>query len=154
MSDPSLKTSISAGFEPATFFYVSLVGDWSPLSLSTVGVTEISFSVPPRGLQHWRYIGLNSTYIEHWTERCVGLLERHLDKCQPHGETGSTFTNIMASMFNQITDLQITSLNALPSEVTDSWQFLTRTESHGFSVTFEELLAVVHLWRAQPPRSF
>ena len=51
-------------------------------------------------------------------------------------------------------DLQMSSLNALPTELTGHGNFSPVPGSHGFSVTFEESLAVVHLWCAQPPRLF
>ena len=89
-------------FHLPTFFMYPWSGIGSPLSPSTVGVTEILFST--LGITTLTlHFGLNSIYIEHGTDRYMGLLERHPDKSLPHSETGSTFTNIMACRFNQIT---------------------------------------------------
>ena len=79
-------------------------GIGSPLSPSTVGVTELSFSVPPRGLRHrhrrfyWTAHTFNIEQSGTWAFwNDIPTNANHMR------DAGSTLTIIMACSFNQIT---------------------------------------------------
>ena len=79
-------------------------GIGSPLSPSTVGVAELSFSVPPRGLRH-RQIHF------HWTAHTSNSEQsgtwafwRDIPTNVPHmSDAGSTLIDMMACSCNQLT---------------------------------------------------
>ena len=79
------------------------LGNGSPLPPSTVGVAEITLSVPPRGLQHW-HEHLNWTAHTFNTKQSgIWAFWRDIPTNVPHmSEAGSTLIDMMACSCNQL----------------------------------------------------